>query len=1353
MTQSEQVKPAKRGIWYLADVVYRRLKLFTRWEVIGFFFSFALYLIMVYPHQDLQDRLADRVGQSDPLATEYIRAFLQADPNNQALRLALARRLMENRAFYGEVRSLLGALYAQDNVDIRNQAHWIELAMLEQELFATKRDSLDYPKALDKYRHQLLVLLGQDLDPDQLLLLGQKAQSAGIYQVALLAYRKVGATPHLPSQKYEAAAAALRGFGEYAESADLYFRAMNGTKSMGLKRKYFVEAMRTLQGGGLYKQMILASERYSSLFANDTETLIFLTRQMQAADRIDLALPFVKMLMRLDDKGVPSLPFHQEAYALAVQVFNWTNNVDLAISVANSAVKQNPKSAQWLDLLANLYDWNGRAEEGIRYRLRYARLTGSEKAWDKVLETSQQINDLEHMREALEHKVDVDAFHWLQDLMDVYERMGIPDAQITKLEELWRKTSDPKLKEKYLSKQMDIFDRRQDVESARLVAERLRKDFGLKPEYAKKLASYYARQRNFKEAFTLLQSVKDQIDLDDDDFWHDYAELGAHFQVNEAADMGLTALLEGNAKRDQDLLSLFYIWSSDRPDAAARLAAFAFFNAEVETKTKVFMKTTLLSHVDPKTGIGPVNETNFTTMLSHKSFDSVFAVAAMDLFARLEDWAAARQFIDRMDAFPAALEAGELMEAAKLYPPEIWAYRVKSYDKIRKRYADTMRKLGEDDRFLAPRASMWQKLGRLDLAQKDLVQALTHHENNMHVRAALMWVSLERHQVEPLKKMLRVWASEAEENDVLWGPFSAALMALNRPREALYWLDKSKDKMHDDYLWQMTYADCWEANSQPDVAWRIRRRAWSELRRPEVFRNMPPTRFTELRSGLAKLAPSFFDTSDGAKRILQQLLRAEVKVLQAGVRLPEEPFTGRSLVRDSVAVSEAAAKKKAASPSADSLTALFKAGSGVRPMDDVRMEATVKELALAYAQSSDAHDLSRAWMATRFANYLAKPLSTELSLCLEENDRPCMSRILDQVADLLPIADHIEAAQRVGAPALAETLAFEHLVRTPDDEHVHEQLTNLTTTDHTGLLWRNIVRQEDALSVTERSGQVGIRVSPTLTLTPGIVLRQQFSTDLVNLPNVPGQDNTAFLKLQKLTDTGFMAATLQQRQGATTHQGALFEYTGAFSRELALTTKLGVNQPALESAMLHVGGMRTGIEANITYQATQRDYARLDLDAQRYSSQAGTFLGTGRYWNVEVGHHVRLEYPDIIARAYISQAQFVDSGLFDAQIAQLVPIGTSPVGYAYLPQSSSTYGFSLGLGTKVEQKYSRAWRPFAEIGVNSNSISGAGYDLRLGAVGSVLGGDVLNVHVQTLSNKPMSQQNSREVGFQYQWFF
>lgn len=250
MSEAEKVKPAKRGIWYLADVVRQRLVLFSTWETLGFGFLFALYLVLVYPHEDLQDRLAEHEGTNDPLAMEYIRAFLQADQQNHALRLSLARRMAKNKDLYAEVRSLLAVLYVQDNVEIRKQAYWIALEMLEQELFATKRDSLDYPQALDKYRHQFMVLLGQDLDVEQLLLLGKKAQSAGIYQVALQVYRKIGGIPHLPSQKYEAAAVALRSFGEYAESADLYFRAMNGTKSMGLKRHYFVEGMKTLQGGG-----------------------------------------------------------------------------------------------------------------------------------------------------------------------------------------------------------------------------------------------------------------------------------------------------------------------------------------------------------------------------------------------------------------------------------------------------------------------------------------------------------------------------------------------------------------------------------------------------------------------------------------------------------------------------------------------------------------------------------------------------------------------------------------------------------------------------------------------------------------------------------------------------------------------------------------------------------------------------------------------------------------------------------------------------------------------------------------------------------------------------------------------
>lgn len=1377
--EQTEKKFANRGIWYLAEVIYKRLKLFTVWEMVGFAFAFLLYLAVVYPHGDLQERIAEHEAMNDPLATEYIRAFLQADPDNQQLRLSLARRLSQNVSLYDEVRRLLGILYVQNDPEIRYQAQMLELNLREQELFAVKKDDLKYPELLEKFRRQLLLVIGYSTDPDALIQLGKRAAAAGLYPTAMLAFHKFGLIPNLAGSKYAIAAEFLRGLGSYGEAADLYFKAMKVSRNIVQKRRYFLLGMQTLQGGNLFKQLVTATERYASLFYNDLETMMAMTRMMEAANRIDLALPFVRMYMKMEKKGDrPGLPFNDAAYALAVEVFNWTDNADDAILVAEAAVKQNPNSVVWIGRMADLYAWNGRGAESIPYRLRYARMTGSEKAWDQVLELSGQVNDLENMQVALEHKVDHDPFIWLQDLMDLYERRGVPDLQIAKLEELYRRTRLAGEREKYLWKEMEVFERREDISGAKKVAERLRKEFGLKPEYGKKLASFYARERNFEEAFWLLHSVKDEVTregyrdkvflrdpnspdarraaanfpfVEDQDFWRDYAELGSTFQNADAASEGFLGLLRAGSVRDQDLMNLFYIWTGERPDAAAQLAAFSFFNAEVETKTKIFMKTTLMSHVDKKTERGPVNENALTTMLSHKSFDSVFAVAAMDLYARLEDWVGARQFLEKMRTFPEELTNSENAMLAQHWPPAIREYRQRSYERIRDRYFKSMETLEEDDRFLAPRATMWQRLGRPDLAQNDLLAALHHHPGNMHVRAALIWVFLERREVERLKKALSAWAKDAQTNEVLWQPFASALMTLNRPREALYWLNKARDKMHDDYLWQMTYADCLDGNSQTDAAWRIRRRAWLELRKPEAFKAMPPARFDELRNDLARLA-QVFHTSDGAKRIIQRLLQADVKKLQVEVKPMSVPGTGTELIREMNAITERAEKRKA-EQTQRTLADLFKVGKGQRPQDDRYLDATVKELALAYAQNHDAHDLARAWMATRFANHLARPLAEELAMRMEAQDLPAVKDLLDNLPDLLPMYDRVAAAEMVGSPTTAETLAHDQMERLPDDEFLHEQFVNLTTQEHAGLKVGSVTRQEDVLRSVEHTVEAALRVAPTLTVMPSVLVRQQSSTDLVMFPNVPAQDVTAKFTVRKLTDSGFVAATVQQRQAMTTHQGGLLEYSGSLSRELSLNSRLGWNQQATESPLLKVGAMRSMLEANLTYQFTPREYARLDLSADRYSSQAGTFLGTGQYWNVEVGSHIRLEYPDIIARAYVSQAKFSDSGLFDTQIARLVPLNANPAGYPYLPQSSSSFGISLGLGTKIEQRYTRAWRPFAELGLNNNSLTGLGSDVRFGAAGSVLGDDVLRFHYQALSNRPLAQQSSRELGFQYQWFF
>ena len=98
----------------------------------------------------------------------------------------------------------------------------------------------------------------------------------------------------------------------------------------------------------------------------------------------------------------------------------------------------------------------------------------------------------------------------------------------------------------------------------------------------------------------------------------------------------------------------------------------------------------------------------------------------------------------------------------------------------------------------------------------------------------------------------------------------------------------------------------------------------------------------------------------------------------------------------------------------------------------------------------------------------------------------------------------------------------------------------------------------------------------------------------------------------------------------------------------------------------------------------------------------------------------------------MSMHRGMNVGLCDARIERYYPRdfissgGNQPPGPDYfLPDNFSFYGIRLSTDMRYEREYTRATRPFASIARTWHSILGAGYDLRLGLAGSVLGADHL----------------------------
>ena len=361
--------------------------------------------------------------------------------------------------------------------------------------------------------------------------------------------------------------------------------------------------------------------------------------------------------------------------------------------------------------------------------------------------------------------------------------------------------------------------------------------------------------------------------------------------------------------------------------------------------------------------------------------------------------------------------------------------------------------------------------------------------------------------------------------------------------------------------------------------------------------------------------------------------------------------------------------------------------------------------------------------------------------------------MLDDLSDWLPMYDRIEAAQRAGRPALAQTLVFDQFDQLQHDEELHLRLTTLAVTQPANFAL-DLTRQKQA----PLDARV-LQVHAALDLTPGLKLAidlsegRQHSTDRAALSSVPVSDRTAAVTLRMRLDTGFASAALLQRQAAASVTGLRLEYSLSLSPPLQIAGTARYHDVASESALLRVAARRDGIESSATYLISRTEYARLGLAWNRYATQAGTVLGNGSSWNLEIGSHLRLAYPNLTLRLLAAGAHFSDRGVVDTLLAGVLPTVAFAGPFRVLPQSDRLIGVSLGLGTVVENQYSRAWRPFAEIGASRSAVVGGGYSMRAGVAGSVLGQDLMTLRGLRASGTAAVPQGLQEIGLNYKWFY
>lgn len=1300
----------------------------------GIGIALAVVLTLVFPRQSLERRLAQSYKNKKPdqLAISYLEAFLRTDPRSELLRINLVRELIRMGS-PGEARKILLPLRQSADSTLREEVNWIDLDILEQEVYAVKENPDLRRERLDRVRSYLAYLVATPQTPGNLLAIARKGMALGDQANSADALRRlVEMAPSLNSAQYVEAASMALQLEEPQTAADLYFVAMDTGKSFDERRTNYMEALKTLRAAGLLLKVIPAADSHLGVLSGDRVTLLFLIELAQAVNRPDAAQRYAVSLVRMSviesiqgngsirlakrearenaqlrpaiwrvadqsgfimtaaqatpNQGEPNrralaLPYDEQAYKAAFDAFLSNQNVNDARLVAEAAVRQRPEDMPWRRRLAETSEWSGAPRAALQHWLEYARRTGDQAGWDATLRLAEGTGDQAALRESLRRKLDSEPgnavlllrFAKLQAAQgDTDGALALLRSQI--LSGSVRVNLDTRRDAlEFMAAIAQKAGRDDDVEFA---LRRMQQDFGQNSNRALRIASLLYRQGNHRGAFAAMDETASTAPAEDTDFWRNYAQLATLVDEVATSIRAYRTLLVTGAWNDADVAALQSLLQKERPLAASQVAEFGF----------------------------------------RQTAKPEFASDALALMMRAGDQPGAAALLSRI-------------------PPE------------------TMVFLRRDPSFLSTQASVQQAAGQTAEALDTLRKAVELRPDDMDLRAAMVWGLIAARDAAGLKRALGLWSREAENAPALWGPFAAASMTLNRPTAALHWFRK-RGFPRDDYLWLMSYAEALDAAAQPDLAWRIRRRAWTGLRDPHALSKADPEQLRQMRNRLASLAPLFLN-GDDALRVVRALLRADVKTSAKTAETP--PLSGAELIerieRLSAMKDEATAASESVEPVRPFMKSLFALGGGVRPRDDVTLSAGAREVALAYAMSREESDLARAWLATRFSEQMTKPLWAEFALLLQSDDREALGKMLDTSSDWLPVLDRIEAQQRTGRRGTAETTAFDHLNQAPDSDTLHARFSELAI-DHVPTVDLNVRRfHQSPLNGTTKDLRLGMRLNGNTDFTAQIVENRLVTSDPAQLRHMLSNDRQLWLTARRRTDTGHFSASVMHREVDASINGVRAEVLAKLSEETTFSATGGLNLPAIESALLRAGGQRSGAQATVNYQLTRREYAKATLGWQRYASQSGTVLGHGTNWIAEAGSNLRTDYPNISVRVYASGILTASNGRFDGQIARYIPAGANPAAFPFVPGGDTVYGISVGVGTAVNGNYSHAVRPFFEVGVTSSRVAGAGVNGVVGVGGSVFGNDMLRLQLQHVSGTAGNPSGFQQLGIDYKWYY
>jgi predicted Zn-dependent protease len=1236
-----------------------RERLLSIWQLAGLGAAVTVALVLIFPQERLLQQ-ATRGRTADALTVSYLANLLRTDPGNVELRLKLAEKKIEIGDL-AEAQRLLSPVFRQGSEPDRRRARLTELRILEQQFHALPENSTAREERRAKLLEEFRFLGRQDWDRDTLVALAGKAAAFGDTRTAADVYKRmVSRGMNVDPESFEETAKAALGTGDYRLAASLHFAAQARARDSAGRRAAFLAGVRTLQSGNLLREALAAADEHRGDLADD-ELLRFLVRLAQSANDLPRAERYVRELLQMS--GTPRR--HALARDLAGILIGSAHAAE-ALPGRGAAPAMRPYDEESYTLAYQIFLANGNLADAQRVAEAAVRQNPDHRGWRERLAQVAEWN--RQPASALREWLAIARSTGSQDAWNAVLRLAPGLFDDSALIAAWAHAARARvLSDAEWQLVVDTYERagKPDEAIALLDAALARQPRRLLREARARLLDRTGRLAAAIDAYRALVA-------------EDLAEPASEASITRALRLATLLFTRSDFRGAFDVLdrhraragpanaaywTVFaeLAWHLDRDEAAreayTRLAAIG--TPELTTLQRL---VTLLRTSQPE------ESARIAEGLFAKTGRTDFLLTALDIHAARGDLVAQRRLFAGVS--PAA-------EAT----------------------------LARDAFFVGMRARFHQATGNADAALAD-VRALARLDPTVDNRSAVFWQLIDLRRTAELRKELAGLDRAARDDPALYEVLAAVHLTLGDAVAAIPYFARQAPRRTDDYLFLLNYADALENGGEPGMGERVRRHAWTVVRR-----------------ALASAPPAGPDPA---------LLQAHARLALAFSSGDETLALMRYLVR-----------QDGATPGQ---------GDGAAPGASA-IDASVRELVLSWTLSTGQFEAARAWMWRNYARKLARPRWAELSLALVDNDVDTIERMLAMAPEELPRHDRVEAARRLQRIRFAQTLAFEALEALPSDDTLHLQLTDAAL-QTAGVVGPRITRfDRGVLTGREHGMHAAVWVTPRLRLAVDLLSIDQESRDRAVIANVPGRDRTWALRLTRRHDNAETDVAVFQRLGLTDLIGVRASHTRQFGNRISATVGVGYNDRAIETTALRVGGVKDQVDASVYYGLAKREYLRGQVFAARYRTQDRSVIGSGRGFSWETGYRIRTEYPDWTVRLAGSVQRYAHSGSGDARTAQLDPTGAIPGAGFFLPQDFGVAGVYAGFGQFFRDNYTQAWRPFAEAGLTHNTVSGDGYLMSFGVAGSVAGHDHLAFHYYQAKGGGGSGDLLREIGFTYRYFF